>query len=140
LFALLAKSTQKLVEPVWELLQKLPVNHKLHTDIKELRGAQESWDSLLDSASAHKLLYSLKIIEGLSDKDFDGPVQETKANSQDPEQDAPKEVSPDAQAQKQGGAGQAEAGRSSPGSLAAWKQSFIQLGGFQHLLTTFTGL
>ena len=39
LFALLAKSSQKLVEPVWELLQKLPVNHKLHADIKELRGA-----------------------------------------------------------------------------------------------------
>lgn len=95
LFALLAKSTQKLVEPVWELLQKLPVNHKLHTDIKELRGAQESWDSLLDSSSAHKLLYSLKIIEGLSDKGFDGPSPDTQANSQDPEQAMPKEATSD---------------------------------------------
>ena len=30
LFALLAKSGASLVEPVWELLQKLPVNAKLH--------------------------------------------------------------------------------------------------------------
>jgi len=75
LFALLAKSSQKLVEPVWELLQKLPVNHKLHDNIKKLKGAQESWDSLLDSSSVHKLLYSLKIIEGLTDKGFAGAPQ-----------------------------------------------------------------
>jgi hypothetical protein len=93
LFALLAKGTQKLVEPVWELLQKLPVNHKLHADIKELRGAQESWDRLLDSSSAHKLLYSLKIIDGLSDKGFAGPTQNAQANSQDPEQDGTKDLS-----------------------------------------------
>ena len=95
MFALLAKSGENLVEPVWELLQKLPVNHKLHTDIKELRGAQNGWDNLLDSSSAHKLLYSLKIIEGLNDKAFDVPTRDPQANSQDPEQAVLKDASAD---------------------------------------------
>jgi len=65
LFSFLAKSGASLVEPVWELLQKLPVNAKLHQDISQLQGAHQGWDSLLDSHSTHKLLYSLRIIEGL---------------------------------------------------------------------------
>lgn len=63
LFALLAKSRASLVEPVWELLQKLPVNEKLHKDIRQLQGIESGWNGLLDSKSTHKLLYSLKIIE-----------------------------------------------------------------------------
>ena len=65
LFALLSKSKNLLLEPVWDLLQRLPVNQKLHEDIKELHEAQQDWNNILDSSSTHKLLYSLKIIEGL---------------------------------------------------------------------------
>lgn len=89
IFTLLAKGTQKVIEPVWALLQKLPVNKNLQADIKELRGAQESWDRLLDSSSAHRLLYCLKIIEGLTDASFEakGAVDEKQTQEQDPEKD-----------------------------------------------------
>jgi len=64
LFALLSKGKQSLLEPVWDLLQRLPVNKKLHDDIKELNQAYD-WNNIFDSASTHKLLYSLKIVEEL---------------------------------------------------------------------------
>jgi len=72
LFSLLAERNPKLIEKVWDLLQKLPVNSKLHDDIKYLRGADQSeggWDTLLDSKSTHRLLYSLKIIKNLEISD-----------------------------------------------------------------------
>ena len=62
---MLSKSPAALTESVWLLLQKLPTNSKLYHDLSQLEGAGENWDSLLDSRSTHKLLYSLKIIEGL---------------------------------------------------------------------------
>lgn len=65
LLTLLAMGQSELVEPVWGLLEKLPVNSKLHDDIKDLRGTDQGWDSLLDPHSTAKLLYSLKIIEEL---------------------------------------------------------------------------
>ena len=68
LFALLSKSPASLTESVWNLLQKLPINSKLHHDISQLEGAKENWNGLLDSKSTHKLLYSLKIIEELKFK------------------------------------------------------------------------
>jgi hypothetical protein len=81
LFALLAKSSASLLEPVWELLQKLPVNAKLHKDISELQETEEGWNGLLDSRSTHKLLYSLKIIEGLNLKAAEEEKQgESKMN------------------------------------------------------------
>lgn len=63
-----ASGSSKLVEPVWELLQQLPVNKELHERIKRLEGVQEQgWSSLLDAGSTSKLMYSLRIIEGLDD-------------------------------------------------------------------------
>ena len=102
-----ASGSSKLVEPVWELLQKLPVNKELLEAIKKLEGVQENgWSSLLDSASTSKLMYSLKIIEGLDDSALAG----LGATSDD----------------------------ASP--LAEWKQRFVSLGGFRHLLDSFTKL
>lgn len=112
LFALLAKNSPSLVEPVWELLQKLPVNAKLHQDISQLQGAKEGWNSLLDSRSTHKLLYSLKIIEGLH-----GP----KPNKGQANEEATKAL------------GEFK-------DLSVWKRRFIELGGFRHLLDTLIGL
>ena len=66
LFSLLAQSSASLVEPVWTLLQKLPVNAKLNSDIAQLKDTELGWNRLLDSTSTHKLLYSLKIIEKLN--------------------------------------------------------------------------
>lgn len=117
LFALLAKSSAKLVEPVWDLLQKLPVNAKLHQDISLLQGAQEDWNRLLDSRSTHKLLYSLKIIEGLAAKaNIDGEKQTDKAAKQQPNEAVPQN------------------------DHSAWKRKFVERGGFEHLLDTLTGL
>lgn len=65
LFSLLSKNNASLTESVWNLLQKIPINAKLHHDLSQLEGAKENWDKLLDSKSTHKLLYSLKIIEEL---------------------------------------------------------------------------
>lgn len=53
------------MEPVWGLLEKLPVNSKLQEDLRELRDTEQGWDNLFDPHSTHKLLYSLKIVEGL---------------------------------------------------------------------------
>lgn len=116
LFALLAKSSPLLVEPVWELLQKLPVNAKLHQDISQLRGAKEGWNSLLDSRSTHKLLYSLKIIEGLNERKQGERARKAQADEQS---------------------------SNSLGDfkdLSAWKRRFIELGGYRHLLDTLIGL
>ena len=119
LFALLAKSSPALVEPVWELLQKLPVNAKLHQDISSLQGAQEGWDSLLDSRSTHKLLYSLKIVEGLTAK------ASPQVNQQEDDSAQPELL---------------EAVEAENTHQAAWQKKFIERGGFRHLLETLAGL
>ena len=116
LFALLAKSSPSLIEPVWELLQKLPVNAKLHQDLCQLQGAKEGWNSLLDSTSTHKLLYSLKIMEGLNGR----KQGERTGKGQMSEQ-------------TNGAFGDFE-------DLTAWKRRFIELGGVRHLLDTLVGL
>jgi hypothetical protein len=121
LFALLAKSSASLVEPVWELLQKLPVNAKLHEDISQLHETKEGWNSLLDSRSTHKLLYSLKIIEGLHSK-----------ATQEADKQADKQTDKTGEAQASDTALQDE--------LSAWKGRFVERGGFQHLLDTLAGL
>ena len=52
----------------WELLQKLPVNNKLHQEIKDLSGMislnenKQIWEKILDPKSINKLLYSLQIV------------------------------------------------------------------------------
>jgi hypothetical protein len=49
----------------WDLLQKLPVNNKLHQEIKDLSGMislndnRLIWEKILDPKSINKLLYSL---------------------------------------------------------------------------------
>jgi hypothetical protein len=61
------KIAQKVVEPCWELLQKLPVNEILLSKIKNLEGVENGWDQVLDRSSPSKLLYSLTIIESLDE-------------------------------------------------------------------------
>lgn len=117
LFALLAKSSALLVEPVWALLQKLPVNAKLHEDISQLHGTENGWDGLLDSRSTHKLLYSLKIIEGL-------------------EAQGKADLSQRAERVEVAG----EINLTSAPNHATWKRTFVERGGFKHLLETLTGL
>jgi hypothetical protein len=57
-----------LIESTWELLQKLPVNNKLHQEIKDLSGMismndnRQIWEKILDPKSINKLLYSLQIV------------------------------------------------------------------------------
>jgi hypothetical protein len=52
----------------WDLLQKLPVNNKLHQEIKDLSGMislnenKQIWEKILDPKSINKLLYSLQIV------------------------------------------------------------------------------
>jgi hypothetical protein len=52
----------------WDLLQKLPVNNKLHQEIKDLSGMssmtdnRQIWEKILDPKSINKLLYSLQIV------------------------------------------------------------------------------
>jgi len=79
-----------------------------------LQGAQDGWDSLLDSKSTHKLLYSLKIIEGLELGTGEAAKKANTNNNQ----------------------GQAPEGNQN----LEWKQKFIKLGGFTHLLSTLIGL
>lgn len=84
---MLSKSPAVLTESVWNLLQKLPINSKLHHDLSQLEGAGENWNSLLDSRSTHKLLYSLKIIEEL--KFSPSPAEEPQPEEPaDPEAEA----------------------------------------------------
>jgi hypothetical protein len=58
-------SKSHLIEAAWDLLQKLPINEKLHQEIKDLSGMQlmndnkQIWEKLLDPKSINKLLYSL---------------------------------------------------------------------------------
>ena len=42
------------------------MNAKLHSDINDLKESEDGMNAILDSGSTHKLLYSLKIIEGLN--------------------------------------------------------------------------
>lgn len=68
LFYLLSKDKPQLIETTWDLLSKLPVNAKLQMEIKEISGVMENknnWEKILDPKSTYKLLYSLKIINGL---------------------------------------------------------------------------
>jgi hypothetical protein len=57
-----------LIESTWDLLQKLPVNIKLHQEIKDLSGMismnenRQIWEKILDPKSINKLLYSLQIV------------------------------------------------------------------------------
>lgn len=57
-----------MIESTWELLQKLPVNNKLHQEIKDLSGMismndnRQIWEKILDPKSINKLLYSLQIV------------------------------------------------------------------------------
>jgi hypothetical protein len=46
LFSLLSKDSKShLIEATWDLLQKLPVNQKLHQEIKELSGMSPTTDN-----------------------------------------------------------------------------------------------
>lgn len=101
-------SNANIVEPVWQLLQKLPVNAQLQNDIRELHGAEQGWDKLLDSHSTHRLLYSLKIIQDLT---LGGNSNESLT-----EDDSQKF------------------------NHWKWKKHFIETGGFNHLLTSFSEL
>jgi len=68
LFVLLSKEGTKYVDSVWYLLNTLPPNKKMQTDIETMKlpeTGDDKWNSLLDSKSVHKFLYSLQIIEGL---------------------------------------------------------------------------
>lgn len=79
LFYLLSTENITLVEPVWELLMKLPVNNKLQLEIKDLSGVmedQENWNKILDPQSTHKLLYSLKIITTLHSNKKDAKFEQ----------------------------------------------------------------
>ena len=57
-----------MIESTWELLQKLPVNNKLHQEIKDLSGMismndnRQIWENILDPKSINNLLYSLQIV------------------------------------------------------------------------------
>ena len=69
LFHLLSKDSKShLIESIWDLLQKLPVNQKLYQEIKDLSGMSSMndnkliWEKILDSKSINKLLYSLQIV------------------------------------------------------------------------------
>jgi hypothetical protein len=66
---LLSKDSKShLIELTWDLLQKLPVNNKLHQEIKDLSGMssmtdnRQIWEKILDPKSINKLLYSLQIV------------------------------------------------------------------------------
>lgn len=61
------KKAMKIVEPCWELLQKLPVNTILLDKIKSLQDVEKGWGQVIDSSSPSKLLYSLTIIESLDE-------------------------------------------------------------------------
>lgn len=58
-----------LLEHVWDLVTKLPVNVRLQENLSQLTGVNkenpDSWNNLLDPSSTTKLLYCLKIIESL---------------------------------------------------------------------------
>ena len=90
------------------------MNAKLHQDLCQLQGAKDGWNSLLDSTSTHKLLYSLKIMEGLNTR-----KQGDRAGK--------------GQDQTNSALGDFE-------DLTAWKRKFIELGGVRHLLDTLFGL
>ncbi len=73
LFSLLTKDSKShLIEAAWDLLQKLPINEKLHQEIKDLTGMQlmndnkQKWEQLLDPKSINKLLYSLQIVSQIN--------------------------------------------------------------------------
>ena len=52
---------------VWELLNYIPTSEKLFNEMSQL---SEKWESLLDSSSTFKLIYSLQIIEMLISDDL----------------------------------------------------------------------
>jgi hypothetical protein len=67
---------EHLAAQVWTLVQRLPTNPDLHRRLYELEivnTANPAWDELLDSHSAYKLLYSLQILESLTE-----PTEETE--------------------------------------------------------------
>lgn len=49
---------------VWEIIHQLPRNTQMETNLREL-SAPVQWRRLLDSSSAHRLSYSLKIVDHL---------------------------------------------------------------------------
>lgn len=108
LLAYLAKGDANVVEAVWALLEKLPVNKKLQDDIAQLRGTEEGWEGLLDSRSTHKLLYSLKIIESIGTA-----AAPADANKQGPRPEDPAASTVGNQVDQ-----------------AAWKKNFVERGGF----------
>ncbi len=66
LFRLLSKEHSLHASICWELLTSLPRNARMEEDIKNIAiGGPEDWNRLLDSASVHRLLYSLQIVEDM---------------------------------------------------------------------------
>jgi len=67
LFILLSKEGTAYVDSVWELLSTLPSNQKMLSEITALEKVDvkklDAWNSLLDSTSTYKLLYSLQIVQ-----------------------------------------------------------------------------
>lgn len=113
IFSMLKTDKPELLLPVWDLIQRLPVNTLILNNVKELpqvKAARDNgdseelaaaWTAMFDPSSIYKLLYCLRIVK-------DNFLPET-------EDDEMKEEN----------------------EKTAWKDQFMQLGGFQHLMHVF---
>jgi len=100
-------------EKVWGLLQRLPTNPHMLTQLKSIASDQGSpdWSALLDATSVYKLLYTLQIVERLMN---------AKEHSQQQQQPSPQQEEQE-----------------------RWNRAFLEKGGFNHvynILMQYTSL
>lgn len=129
---------------VWQLIQRLPTNPVLEADLHALDTSAPGfdWDRLLDSKSLYKLLYSLQILESLSDTQRDDPEKKPAAPAQ-PAAAAAVEAVAGPEEQKTVEAEEpAPAKPVAPANLSfeermQWRRKFLGAGGFVHLYAIF---
>jgi hypothetical protein len=81
LFASLNLHDAGIVSQIWSLLQRLPTNPDLFSSLHSLervRNSSSEWDTLLDSRHINQLLYSLQILETLTEPSEES--EEERAN------------------------------------------------------------
>jgi ubiquitin C-terminal hydrolase len=160
LFEALNIENESIASSLWSLLQRLPTNPAMRHDLVSLELVTSTpnpdWNSLLDSRSAYKLLYSLQIIESLTDSH---PVDASSNSSSTTDSknaavDDKKQDMDDAKTAVDA-AGTAQAAAPSPATTEEeeaaaeelraqaeekekWRRKFLLSGGFKHLYSILT--